>query len=591
MSDDEGEDFFYSSYDEEDEDEEDIYNRKMYEAIENNDISTIEEISHYTNKNESFINHAILNINNNVNINTINKLIELGFKVTIYELYMAIRYCNLNKTYELIVYKLLNENLVKPDIRSLNLSIDEVCNIKIVQLILSKGIKPNNNTLIKVIKSKNSVLIKFFTDNYKNMFNYDLLNSNISIEDKIHIDIIRLIVANEKYINRKNKAKQVPNIVIIRTMIICKNTNFFNVLNEFNILYDIQRAVEISIDQYNYEMIKYFFNNGAILNDSILEYFFSRGYIYKQMREVGNKIISLFYENGLNNDLDSFIKIFNMMHNKNTSVDFYDIISSYMNETDKSIITEKFKNDLKKDLFGGNKSVMLGGAINCCSNGNNTCTICFDDDDDMDYNNAIELKNCKHAFHRKCIKEFIEKNHKIDKICPICRNKFDPDNDILGVEGPLCKEKIIKNNKNLAEYDEIYINTINIIERILDYNLNESLINNYRIHYLENDIHNVLENVVKLQKYNIDDKFNDTIKGILNNTINGNLSENIKRINESNISEEDRVERYKILFLNNIYRISLIIRTECEYSKAIEYINSNTNILKICKEKNEKYEN
>ena len=50
-------------------------------------------------------------------------------------------------------------------------------------------------------------------------------------------------------------------------------------------MYDIQNAVQICIDNYNYEMIKYFFNNGAILNDSILEYFFSRGYIYRQIKD------------------------------------------------------------------------------------------------------------------------------------------------------------------------------------------------------------------------------------------------------------------------------------------------------------------
>ena len=574
----------YYDYDEDEEDEEDIYDRKMYEAIEKNDIITIQEISHPDSYlNEKFINYAISIIDkNSININTIYKLIDLGFKVTINSLNIAIRKCSLNKLYELIIYKLLNENKVKPDIESLYLSIDELCNIKIVQLILSNGVKPNINTIIKVINSKYSVLINFFADNYKNMFNYDLLNSNIS--DKIPIDIIRLIVSNEKYINRKNKNKQVPNIDIITRMIIYKNTDFFNVLNEFNIMYDIQNAVQICIDNYNYEMIKYFFNNGAILNDSILEYFFSRGYIYRQIKEVGNKIISLFYENGLNNDLDSFIKIFNMMHNNHTTREFYNIISSYMNEEEKRIITKRFKNDLKNDLFGGNKSIMLGGAINCCSNNDDECTICLEV---MDYNNAIELKNCRHAFHRKCIEEFIGKNIKIeDNKCPICRNMFDPSNDILGVEGPLCKEKIIENNINPIEYNEIYINTINTIERILDYNLNDILINiNTLFEYLKKDIYNILANVYKLKKYNIDHKFDDKVKKILNNTLNINLSEKIAIINKSNISEEERVQNYTELFLNNIYKISLIIRTDCQYSKAIEYIQSNINILNNCEKK------
>jgi hypothetical protein len=50
----------------------------------------------------------------------------------------------------------------------------------------------------------------------------------------------------------------------------------------------------------------------------------------------------------------------------------------------------------------------------------NECSICLEK---MIYD-VVEIDNCKHTFHEKCIRESL----KINRLCPLCRKNVDETN-------------------------------------------------------------------------------------------------------------------------------------------------------------------
>lgn len=54
------------------------------------------------------------------------------------------------------------------------------------------------------------------------------------------------------------------------------------------------------------------------------------------------------------------------------------------------------------------------------------CHICLDE---LDASSPIAILNCGHKFHYKCIQEWINKTHRIDKLCVIC----DKDTEIISI--------------------------------------------------------------------------------------------------------------------------------------------------------------
>ena len=111
------------------------------------------------------------------------------------------------------------------------------------------------------------------------------------------------------------------------------------------------------------------------------------------------------------------------------------------------------------------------------------CSICFDTANEQNTNeNETVTLECKHKFHKTCLKTHVEINN---KICPMCRK--DIENEIKEEEkienewiiNPLTKRRVKigsrtykylkENNENYYEYNKIYDNVIKIIsDKYLD---------------------------------------------------------------------------------------------------------------------------
>lgn len=72
----------------------------------------------------------------------------------------------------------------------------------------------------------------------------------------------------------------------------------------------------------------------------------------------------------------------------------------------------------------------------------NECAICFEDLEKYD----IAILNCDHKFHYNCIKKWINKSNKFNKVCPLC----NIEGEIINIE----KKDMSKPNSPVPTYQE-----------------------------------------------------------------------------------------------------------------------------------------
>ena len=79
----------------------------------------------------------------------------------------------------------------------------------------------------------------------------------------------------------------------------------------------------------------------------------------------------------------------------------------------------------------------------------NECVICFEDLDKYD----VAILNCQHKFHYDCVKKWINKSNKFNKLCPLC----NIEGEIVNIE----KKEMSKPNSPVPTYAESQTDYLN----------------------------------------------------------------------------------------------------------------------------------
>ena len=174
-----------------------------------------------------------------------------------------------------------------------------------------------------------------------------------------------------------------------------------------------------------------------------------------------------------------FIFIIKKLSKKKKNNKKVDIIPNDSNNNNENIFnnickqTNKYKKKFILKRIKYNKSYILY---------NQKCPICIEE---IKINDDVIILTCNHGFHMFCITEWIKKNIKKNRYCPICHLKFNQTKQNPNKIEEIKKENIIDNNKiinqeineNNKEYNEISPNSENSKNSNIIINSNNNVLN------------------------------------------------------------------------------------------------------------------
>ena len=174
-----------------------------------------------------------------------------------------------------------------------------------------------------------------------------------------------------------------------------------------------------------------------------------------------------------------FIFIIKKLSKKKKNNEKVDIIPNDSNDNNENIFNNickqinKYKKKFILKRIKYNKSYILY---------NQKCPICIEE---IKINDDVIILTCNHGFHMICLTEWIKKNIKKNRYCPICHLKFNQIKQNSNNNEEIKKENIIDNNKiinqeineNNKEYNEISPNSENSKNSNIIINSNNNVLN------------------------------------------------------------------------------------------------------------------